>query len=60
MSQLYTILKERQDRKDGMATQEEINIASGKSNLDSSMAANFVKQLDQKTKNILKAFSLVF
>jgi hypothetical protein len=54
---LYTILKERQDRKDGTITQEEIDIASGKTAYDSSMAEDFVKQLDQKTENIRKAFA---
>jgi hypothetical protein len=54
---LYTILKERQDRKDGTITQEEIDIASGKTDFDSSMTDDFVKQLDQKTENIRKAFA---
>lgn len=57
MFRLYTILKERQDRKDGTITEEEIDIASGKTDLDSSMIADFVKMLDQKTENIRKAFA---
>jgi hypothetical protein len=57
MFRLYNILKERQDRKDGTISQEEIDIASGKTDLNSSMAADFVKQLDQKTENICKAFA---
>jgi hypothetical protein len=57
MFRLYTILKDRQDRKDGTVTQEEIDIASGKTDLDSSMAADFVKRLDQNTENIRRAFA---
>lgn len=57
MFRLYNILKERQDQKDGTISQDEIDIASGKTDLDSLMAADFVKQLDQKTENIRKAFA---
>ena len=57
MFRLYTILKERQDWKDGTITEEEIDIASGKTSLDSSMTADFVKLLDQRTENIRKAFT---
>jgi uncharacterized protein YukE len=50
-------LKERQDRKEGTITQEEIDIASGKMDLNSSTAANFLKELDRKDENIRKAFA---
>ena len=54
---LFTILKKHQEWKDGTITQEEIDVASGKMDLDSLMAANFVKELDQKAENIQKAFT---
>lgn len=56
MFRLYCILKERQERKDGTVSQEEIDIASGKVALNSSMAVDFVKRLEKKTENIPKAF----
>jgi hypothetical protein len=57
MFRLYTILKECQDRKEGTITQEEIDIASGKTKMDSSIEGGFFKQLDQKAENIRKAFA---
>ena len=56
MFQLYSILKEHQERKDQTVSQEEIDIASGKVALNSSMAVDFVKQPEKKTENIPKAF----
>src|SRR5271168_4624508 len=38
-------------------TQEEIDIVSGKTKMDSSIEGGFFKQLDQKAENIRKAFA---
>ena len=57
MFQLFTILKEHQEWKDGTITQEEIDIASGKTDLDSLTATNILKELDQKAENIHKVFA---
>ena len=57
MFQLFTILKEHQEWKDRTITQEGIDVASEKMDLDSLMDTNFVKELDQKAENIQKAFA---
>ena len=57
MLQLFAVLKEHQDWKDGTISQEKIDVASGKMDLNSLIAANFLKKLDQKAKNINKAFA---
>ncbi len=52
MYQLYSILKDRNE----LPTPEEIDIASGKRQLDGKAEAEYLKKLEKLSKNIKKAF----
>lgn len=54
MYRLYSILKERVNKP---VTQEEINIASGKTPLEPGAVTEFIAELENNTENIKRAFA---
>jgi len=54
MHSFYTLLKERPV--DDPITQEEISIASGKTTLNPGATANYIKNLEEKSESIRRAF----
>lgn len=53
MYRLYLALKERQDNKQGSATDDEVRIARSKIPMDSAIATTVLKSLEEKTSNTI-------